>query len=234
MDVQAYNPLCRCSLLTTLLVGHLACFPTPAPGPGGLGDFRDGVITYYDADGTGHCSFDPSSDLDVAALTEAGSLYGDATWCGACAEVQGPLGTVVVRIVDSCPDCSHNHLDLSPSAFARIANLVDGRVAVRWRFVSCPVQGNLAYRIKEGSSQWWTAIQVRNHRLPVTKLEWWKDGSWVAAPRMDYNYFVEAQGMGNGPLRLRVTASSGQSLEDTLPRIEASAIFMGAGQFSPP
>lgn len=203
--------------------------------PRPIGETQDGLITWYNANGAGNCSFDPSpDDLDVAALTMAGGLYGNATWCGACAQVEGPLGTVVVRIVDSCPDCETNHLDLSPQAFAKVANLVDGRVAVRWRFVSCDVQGNLRYRVKEGSSQWWTAIQVRNHRLPITKLEWWKNGSWATVPRMDYNYFVELNGMGPGPIRVRVTATSGEMLEDTLPAPLPKQIFETTHQFALP
>jgi expansin (peptidoglycan-binding protein) len=146
--------------------------------------------------------------------------------------VEGPQGTVRVRIVDSCPECGSGHLELSKQAFAKIAPLVDGRVTTKWRYVSCVVQGPVRYRIKEGSNPHWTAIQVRNHLLPIQKLEWQKSGSWVEAKREPYNYFVEHSGMGEGPVRVRITASDGQKLEDTLPRIEASTTVDGAAQFS--
>jgi expansin (peptidoglycan-binding protein) len=139
---------------------------------------------------------------------------------------------VRVRIVDSCPECGSGHLELSKQAFAKIAPLVDGRVTTKWRYVSCVVQGPVRYRIKEGSNPHWTAIQVRNHLLPIQKLEWQKSGSWVEAKREPYNYFVEHSGMGEGPVRVRITASDGQKLEDTLPRIEASTTVDGAAQFS--
>ena len=211
-----------------------ACGPTD---PGGalraLGDYQNGLITYYDADGRGNCLYDASpQNLDVAAIW-LGQFQGSAI-CGACAEVEGPKGSLRVRIVDSCPDCTTpGHLDLSREAFAKIADPVAGRVDVRWRLVTCEVQGPLRYRFKEGSSQYWTGIQVFNHRVPVTKLEYWKNSTWVAVKREPYNYFVEPRGMGAGPLKLRVTALDGQMLEDTLPGIvgDNSKIFDGSAQF---
>lgn len=198
-----------------------------------IGDFKTGLITYYNATGAGACSFDASpQDLDVAAIAQGEFLNSGA--CGSCAEVQGPLGTVRVRIVDVCPGCTTaGHLDLSREAFAKIAKPIDGRVAVKWRFVSCPVTGPIQYRFKTGSSQYWTAIQVRNHALPIKKLEYMSNGKWVEVPRLSYNYFVQASGMGTGTLRVRVTASNGQVLEDTLPSIQAEKTFPGKAQFTP-
>jgi expansin len=203
--------------------------------PQPLTELQEGLITWYNAEGIGNCGFDPSPPEDpyFVALTKVGGLYGNATWCGGCVEVQGPLGSVVARVVDSCPDCGPNHLDMSPQAFEKVARLVDGRVQIKWRFVSCPVQGPLRYRVKEGSSEWWTALQVRNHRVPLKRLEWFKQGSWVEAPRQDFNYFIEPKGMGPGELRLRVISWDNQFLEDTLPGAQPERIFEGQGQFRP-
>ena len=79
-----------------------ACLPDPAPATG--------EATYYDADGSGNCSFEPSSDLMVAAIN--GVDYDDAKWCGACLGVTGPSGEVTVRVVDQCPGCAKGDLDL--------------------------------------------------------------------------------------------------------------------------
>ncbi|QRK04005.1 hypothetical protein JQX13_27380 [Archangium violaceum] len=198
-----------------------------------IGNFRSGIITFYDATGAGACSFDASpEDLNVAAIGEPD--YAGSGACGSCAEVQGPLGTVQVRIVDLCPGCAAGHLDLSREAFAKIANPIDGRVNVRWRYVSCPVTGPIRYRFKDGSNPWWTAIQVRNHALPIQKLEWLNpEGKWVSVPRLSYNYFVQPTGMGSGSIKVRVTASNGQVLEDTLPGVRAEQTFAGKAQFTP-
>lgn len=195
-----------------------------------LSDFQNGIATWYDATGAGHCGYDASpEDMDVAAMNAP--QFNNSAVCGSCAEVEGPQGTVRVRIVDSCPECVSGHLDLSKQAFAKIAPIGDGRVTTRWRYVTCKVQGPVRYRIKEGSSEYWTAIQVRNHLLPIQKLEWQKGGSWVEAKRESYNYFVDT-GMGPGPVKIRITATDGQKLEDTLPHIEASVTITGAAQFS--
>ena len=215
--------------------------PDAGTGTGGdtmtsrpLGAFRDGVITYYwEANGTGNCGFDATpEDLDVAAIIK--TEYQGSAACGACAEIQGPKGTLRVRIVDSCPDCTTpGHLDLSPSAFAKLADPAAGRVQVKWRFVTCPVSGALRYRFKEGSSQWWTGLQVRNHHKPIRKLEWLSLGTWVEVPRQDYNYFVQPTGLGLGLLPLRVTAWDGEVVYDTLPGILDSQVVSGLRQFSP-
>jgi expansin (peptidoglycan-binding protein) len=179
---------------------------------------KTGIATYYDADGSGNCSFDKSpNDMDVVALNFP--EYADSAACGSCIHVKGPSGEVTVRVTDSCPGCEKGHLDLSEQAFAKIAALEKGRVDITYQTVACKVSGNLAYHFKDGSSKYWTAIQVRNHRLPVTKLEYQRDGAWAEMKREDYNYFVESKGVGDQPggLKLKITAADGQVIEDTLP-----------------
>ena len=159
-----------------------------APGRA-LDDFQQGIATYYSATGEGNCSFDATpGDLMVTAMNTP--QWEDSAVCGTCLEVQGPRGAVTVRVVDRCPECASGHLDLSREAFARIAEPAQGRVSIQWRRVACAVEGPVAYRFKEGSSQWWVAIQVRNHRVPVQRLEVQRNGSWVDVRRADYNYFV--------------------------------------------
>lgn len=129
-------------------------------------ELRAGRATYYNATGDGNCSFGPSpGDLMVAAISHED--YGNpdpegnpaggpaAIYCGAYVEVFGELGSVVVRIVDKCPDaqCTRGHLDLSAQAFARIAPLEKGIVPITWRVVSPELGRNIAYRVKEGSNR---------------------------------------------------------------------------------
>ncbi len=175
---------------------------------------HSGEGTYYDADGSGNCSFDPSADRMVAAINEAD--YGGSAPCGACAEVEGPAGTTTVRIVDRCPGCALGDLDLSVEAFEMIAAKEEGRVDILWRYVPCAVEGPLRYRFKEGSSQWWTAVQVRNHRHAIASLEYSNDGgeTYIPVARESYNYFVAPEGMGAEPFSLRVTDVYGQVVVD--------------------
>lgn len=196
---------------------------------------KTGIATFYDADGAGawNCSY-PVKDgpIDVTALNFP--EYAKSAACGTCMLVKGPKGSVTVRVVDSCPGCKEGHLDLSEQAFAKIADPVDGRVPITYQGVACEVTGNLSYHFKEGSSKYWTAIQIRNHKLPIAKVEYEKNGAFVDMPRVDYNYFIDQKGVGDlpGGLKLRITAVDGQAVEEDLPgTIQADKVFPGTVQF---
>jgi len=196
-----------------------------------LGVDQHGDGTYYGATGAGACSFDPSpNDLDVAAMNAP--QYAGSAVCGECVFVTGPKGSVTLRIVDLCPECKSGDLDMSQEAFAKIADVSAGRVKITWHVVPCAVSGNVAYRFKEGSSQYWTAIQVRNSKLPIEKLEWEKQGAWMNVARESYDYFVIASGVGTtNPFNVRITAIDGQTITDTLPGVLDGQVVQGASQF---
>ena len=171
-----------------------------------FGEQRSGEATYYAATGAGACMFDASPDDLMVAALNAPDWSGSA-WCGACARVNGPMGTITVRIVDLCPECQSGDLDLSPEAFEQIAPIEQGRVGIDWTFVSCNVVGAVQYRYKDGTNPWWTAVQVLNHALPIASLEWSADGSkFHPAERQDYNYFLDASGFGENPVTVRISA----------------------------
>lgn len=220
--------------LLPFVVLAVACSSGNHPGGGGLalGAPESGRATYYDATGEGACSFDATPDaLDVAAI-DAPEWNGSAP-CGACVAVHGPRGDLTVRIVDLCPGCEAGHLDLSMEAFAKIADVAAGNVPITWQLVACDVAGNVQYRFKEGSSRYWTAIQVRNHRLPIAALELRVGGGdWKSITRSAYDYFVDEAGIGSdGPFDVRITAVDGQQLTDTLPAVQSGVVVDGAAQF---
>jgi expansin (peptidoglycan-binding protein) len=192
---------------------------------------RSGEATYYDfADGSGNCGYPATpDDLMVGAMNHPD--YAGSAACGACVRIDGPDGTVDVRIVDRCPECPAGDIDLSPEAFARIAALEAGRVPIAWRYVPCPVEGPIVHHFKDGSNPWWTAVQIRNHRHAIARFEYLAGDSWVEVPRLDYNYFVEETGMGEGPLSFRVTDVHGSIVEDSgIPSLD-DADAPGGGQF---
>jgi expansin (peptidoglycan-binding protein) len=236
----------RVALLASLLVvvacGSSSSSPSGGGGTGSssssssggggpaLGQPEQGVATYYAATGDGACSFGPSpNDLNVAAMDQP--EWNGSGVCGECVAITGPNGSVTVRIVDLCPECEVGHLDLSEQAFAQIADVSAGKVPISWQVVACDVTGNISYALKAGSSQYWTAIQVENSRLPVAKLEWLQAGTWTDVPRADYNFFVVASGVGPDSYQVRVTAVDGQTLVDTLPPVQPSSTVQGSGQF---
>lgn len=193
---------------------------------------RNGFATFYTwADGRGNCGFDATpNDLMVGAMNHVD--YAGSNVCGSCVTITGPRGDVTVRIVDQCPECPQGDIDLSPAAFARLADTTLGRVPITWRYVLCGVQGNIMYHFKDGSNQWWTAVQIRNHRYPVARFEYrTPQGSFKAVPRLDYNYFVESSGMGAGPFTFRVTDVYGHALVDSGIVLRANENVAGRNQF---
>lgn len=197
-----------------------------------LSSLRSGDGTFYGATGAGNCSFDASpQDLMVAAMNQTD--YAGSAICGAYVHATGPKGSVTVRIVDRCPECRPGDIDFSAEAFARIADPAAGRVPITWQVVAGDVSGPVSYRYKDGSTRFWTAIQVLNHRVPIASLAIRPSGAsdWIAVPRLDYNYFVHPTPIAAGPLQVRVTASTGAVLLDTLPEPAGGITVAGQAQF---
>jgi hypothetical protein len=100
--------------------------------------------------------------------------------CGQCVEVtaftsQGPA-SVVVRIMDKCPDGDCG-MDLGGSAPAAIMLDSFGRYNGSWRFVSCTghpevSDGAPSLFVSSGSNAWWSRVQVRNPASAVASIAW--------------------------------------------------------------
>jgi expansin (peptidoglycan-binding protein) len=190
-----------------------------------------GEGTFYDYAGGGNCSFEnPNTPVYTGAMNE--EQYSNAITCGACIEVTGSLGTVTISIEDRCPECLYGDIDLSPSAFELIDDLTNGRVPISWKIVACPYSDPVKFRFKEGSSQYWTAVQVRNHVYPVAKLEYKVNGSYVEIAREDYNYFVVSSGMGSGPYDFRITDIYDNAIEEENIPLLLDEDISGNNQFS--
>jgi uncharacterized protein YjdB len=157
--------------------------------------------------------------------------YDSSLTCGACVEVTGSKGSLVIRIEDRCPECLYGDIDLSEEAFPLIDDKIKGRVPISWKFVPCPVEGAVKFYFKEGSSQWWTAVQVRNHKYPIAKLEYKVNGQWVNVHREMYNYFVVQSGMGPGPFSFRVTDMYGHIIEENDIPLLVTTEIDGQNQF---
>ncbi|MBV9024361.1 MAG: lipoprotein A-like protein [Streptomycetaceae bacterium] len=201
---------------------------------GQLGAVHTGIATWYaQANGGGNCLYDPTSDIAIAAINVTD--YNGSAMCGAYLHVKGPQGEITVKVVDNCPaPCHPGQLDLSEGAFTRIAgNPVLGQIPISWTLVSPAISGPVSYRYKEGSTRWWCAIQVRNHRNPVAKLEVLTPSGWLQLQRADYNYFVSPSGTGCGS-QIRITDIYGQVLTDSGIALNPGVVQSGSGQFAQP
>ncbi|HLP15154.1 MAG TPA: expansin EXLX1 family cellulose-binding protein [Bacteroidota bacterium] len=195
-------------------------------------DIHTGRAYYYTtADGTGNCGFDATpNDLMVAAMNTPD--YAGSFLCGSSIKVTGPKGEVVVRIVDRCGGCPKGDIDLSPQAFEKIGELSQGSVVVSWQLVASAVTGPIVYHFQTESNQWWTAVQIRNHRYPVATLEYRnRQGVFTQIERANYNYFIASSGLGEGPYTFRVKDIYGHTLVDSLVAHTPGGDVLGKGQF---
>jgi expansin (peptidoglycan-binding protein) len=107
-------------------------------------------------------------------------------------------------------------------------------VPITWHYVECDVEGPIRYHFKDGSNQWWSAIQIRNHRHAIRSFAYRDEGGeYVDVARESYNYFVEPAGMGPGPHAFRVTDVHGNVLEDEGIEFVEDGEVEGAAQFPP-
>ncbi|MFJ7998423.1 RlpA-like double-psi beta-barrel domain-containing protein [Streptomyces sp. NPDC096310] len=122
------------SLLALGVVGATAAPAAAAPS----GAQATGQATWYNT-GLGACGwYNNDSELVVAISVAQYGNYpnpNNSPQCGRQIRVNGPLGSVVVRVVDKCMGCATNDVDLSPTAFSRIGDLNAGRINVSWDWV---------------------------------------------------------------------------------------------------
>lgn len=180
------------------------------------GTVHTGEATFYGGGYEGGCAMlDPvSRDYWITAMNLPD--YNHAELAGAYLEVTGELGTINVLVTDLLPEGKKGDLDLYTDAFPLIAPVEKGRVPVSWRILPLDTAEDapMCYKYKDGSTEFWTAVQVRNHRYPIETLEVLKDGEFITLPRRDFNYFEAQGGLGKGPFTFRITDIYGQTVID--------------------
>ncbi|MCM1132130.1 MAG: hypothetical protein NC340_01525 [Ruminococcus flavefaciens] len=199
------------------------------------GTVHTGDGTFYGGGYVGGCAMlDPvSSDYWIVAMNIED--YNNAQLAGAYLEVTGELGTINMLVTDLLPEGKKGDLDLYVDAFPLIAPAEKGRVPVSWKIIPLDTAENapVCYKYKEGTTEYWCGVQVRNHRYPVAKLEYLnKNGEFEEIQRRNYNYF-ESDSMGAGPFTFRITDIYGQVIVDeNIPlSYDDTEIIQGGAQF---
>ena len=112
----------------------------------------------------------------VAIPGNSSSDFNTNGMCGACVELTGQNGTkIVATVTDECPEdinqpCKNNHsghLDISYPAFSKLGFSVGNPSGTTWKYVKCPVTGNVVIRIKPGNA---TQLYVENTILPIKDI----------------------------------------------------------------
>ncbi len=110
-------------------------------------------------------------------------------------------------------------VDLDRKAFPVIEPLATGRIDITWRIIPYPTTKPIQYVFQKGSNQWWSQIQVRNHRYPIVSVEYKKQGepesNYKELTKTYYNYYTLSNA-GLGPFDIRVTDILGDKLTDTV------------------
>ncbi|XXG99453.1 hypothetical protein Hte_005792 [Hypoxylon texense] len=89
---------------------------------------HSGDMTYY-TPGLGACGETNTESDAVVAMSPA--QYGH---CGKTIKIHYNGKTGSAKIVDKCPGCGGDGIDVSPKVFKEFADLSVGRVAVTWEY----------------------------------------------------------------------------------------------------
>ncbi|RMZ73284.1 Rare lipo A [Pyrenophora seminiperda CCB06] len=201
------------------------------------GTTKHGSATWYSSNlSGGTCSF--------TGYTIPAGIYGtalsDFNWdsaanCGTCVSVTGPKGnSIKAMVVDECPGCGPNHLDLFPDAFAAIDSPNAGNITVDWTIVPCGISSPIVLKNKSGTSKFWFSMQVMNSNVGVAKLEVSTDGgaTWKATQRQPYNFFENAAGFGTDAVDVKVTSTDGGVVTVKDVSIKSGTTKTAAGNFA--
>jgi len=101
---------------------------------------RTGRATFFHP-GVGACGGTNSDDDHIVAINTdtfqgfpgAGANPNDNSICGKQVEVTFNGNSVSVTVVDECPSCGPNDIDLSPSAFSVLASQDLGEIQATWK-----------------------------------------------------------------------------------------------------
>lgn len=152
---------------------------------GGYGSVTTyGSVTEKEASSGGACNYGKTNihyyaaiHVNVSPGDNLGPWQGGSA-CGGCVHVKArtPEGwkEVTVRIMDRCPDANCG-VDLGGAPASEIMGNRVGRYSGEWEFVSCEgVDGvwddSASVWVKEGSSTFWSIIQVRNPKDAVKSM----------------------------------------------------------------
>jgi len=206
----------------------------------GTSSWFDAIAQGGSSKTTGACRWVKStSDINVAAYS-APTTPEMCVNCGNCFNVTGPVGSVVVRIIDYCDttqgQCTTGFFTLDKVPYVVIAGSTGtGSVSIKYFPVQCPVQGTLQYLFQSGVDQWYVSINVANERYPLQSVEIMHGGQWQPLPRASYNYwYYNPTGTPQTfPTQIRVTDTLGQQIVDTLNSEDASGttVFYSNSQF---
>ena len=216
-------------MFTTLLTALTALAATTLAQGSGRTTFYGGNLN------GGMCSFTtlPKLPSGIYGTALSANNWANSANCGACIQVTGPSGkSIKAMVVDQCPECGQNGLDLFQDAFATLANPSTGVIQTNWKYVPCGISSPLQVHLKEGTSQYWFSAQIVNANKVNTALvvtaassltptqavkdlqistnggSTWKGG----LKRQPYNFFELTSGTGSATVAVKAISVDGEEV----------------------
>jgi hypothetical protein len=196
----------------------------------GQGTARDGngyrtACGYYGTENGQTDTIENISTMSPASATYFAAIPGQngfdsKSHCGECVQITGQNGTVIIAtVIDECPygndggnsACAANaggHLDLSKAAFDRLGYSVGNPSGTNWKFVPCPVSGNVKVRFKSGNNN---EFFVENVITPIASVS----VNGTGASRQSYGAWHVGSAIST-PATLNLTDMAGRMLSVTL------------------
>ncbi|KAK7189975.1 Expansin-YoaJ 1 [Paraphaeosphaeria sporulosa] len=193
-----------------------------------------GTASFYGGNTAGGaCSFSGYTIPSNLFGTAFGGSW-DASQCGACVQVTNKAGKFIkAMVVDQCPECAVNKLDLFENAFTQIGTKSEGIIPITYSIVPCGITSPIILKNKEGTSPYWFSMQVMNSNVAVSKLEVSTDGgaTWKATKRSAYNFWENSAGFGTSSVDVRVTGVNGKTVTVKGVSVAASTTKTAGGNF---
>lgn len=201
--------------------GTVTPIPTKNEPYPGWDRVHEGYATYTGSGFEGGISLlDPiPTTMEITAVNKPElNDYGvESALSGAYLEVTGPKGSTVVYVTDCYTEAGPGALDMCRASCDKIGdtNILGGKIDIKWHIIPAPTTGNLVYRFLPASSTYWLAFQVRNHKYPVLKMEYLKDGEWITLTKDRCNYFPISN-LNATSLKIRLTDIRGEVVTDVI------------------
>jgi expansin (peptidoglycan-binding protein) len=214
-------------------------------GPVHTGSYNNGPVDYAETKFHNACAPREKYAPQLQALYGPylggvdNSLGADGSLCDACALVTTRLGKkVLVYLVTYGESKAPGDMDLSPEAYDAIyeADPMGDSVVPRpmtWQLARCPSKGNIHLQFQTQANPYWTSFWVRNAVLPITKVESKPSGEtgYSTLNRTSDGPFTDGNGVGSGAFELRITASDGQVVTQTLSGFQPGTLVESTMQF---
>lgn len=213
----------------------------------GMGTGKDGsgyrtACGYYGTEGGSSQSGPNDTIQNVASMSPASDKYFAAIPgqngfdsrfnCGACVQLTGQNGKMIIAtIADECPYgndggnsvCGANsggHLDLSTAAFDQLGYSVGDPKNTNWKFVPCPVTGNIVLQIKNGNNN---EFFIQNSILAIKAVArgsetatMQKYGAWHFSGALNVGDMLTLTDSSNRTLTIQVKSTAMGQNQDTM------------------